>query len=73
MNINGDNKIEGRYRHFKGGVYEVICIAKHSETLEDTVIYRSVTEPQKIWARPLSMWEETVEHEGMTVKRFTKI
>lgn len=71
--MNEEKKIEGRYRHFKGSIYEVICVAKHSETLEDMVIYRSVTEPQKVWARPLSMWNETVEHEGMTVKRFTKI
>ena len=71
--MNEEKKIEGRYRHFKGSIYEVICVAKHSETLEDMVIYRSVTEPQKVWARPLSMWNETVEHEGLTVKRFTKI
>ena len=71
--MNEEKKIEGRYRHFKGGIYEVICVAKHSETLEDMVIYRSVTEPQKVWARPLSMWNETVEHEGVMVRRFTKI
>ena len=65
--------VRGRYRHFKGSIYEVICVAKHSETLEDMVIYRSVTEPQKVWARPLSMWNETVEHEGVTIRRFTKI
>lgn len=71
--MDEEKKTEGRYRHFKGSIYEVICVAKHSETLEDMVIYRSVTEPQKVWARPMSMWNETVEHEGMTVKRFTKI
>ena len=63
----------GKYRHFKGGLYEIVCIAKNSETLEDTVIYRSLTEPEKIWARPLSMWDETVERGGITYKRFTKI
>ena len=63
----------GKYRHFKGGLYEIVCIAKNSETLEDTVIYRSLTEPEKIWARPLSMWDETVERDGITYKRFTKI
>ena len=71
--MNTENEIMGRYRHFKGGIYEVICVAKHSETLEDMVIYRSITEPQKVWARPLSMWNETVEHEGVTGRRFTKI
>jgi hypothetical protein len=63
----------GKYRHFKGGLYEIVCIAKNSETLEDTVIYRSLTEPDKIWARPLSMWDETVERDGILYKRFTKI
>ena len=63
----------GKYRHFKGGLYEVVCIAKNSETLEDTVIYRSITEPEKIWARPLSMWDERVERDGESVMRFTKI
>lgn len=63
----------GKYRHFKGGIYEIVCIAKNSETLEDTVIYRSLTEPDKIWARPLSMWDETVERDGILYKRFTKI
>ena len=63
----------GKYRHFKGGLYEIVCIAKNSETLEDTVIYRSLTEPEKIWARPLSMWDETVERGGITYKRFTKL
>ena len=63
----------GKYRHFKGGLYEIVCIAKNSETLEDTVIYRSLTEPAKIWARPLSMWDETVERDGITYKRFTKL
>ena len=63
----------GKYRHFKGGLYEIVCIAKNSETLEDTVIYRSLTEPDKIWARPLSMWDETVERDGVSYKRFTKL
>ena len=63
----------GKYRHFKGGLYEIVCIAKNSETLEDTVIYRSLTEPDKIWARPLSMWDEMVERDGVSYKRFTKI
>ena len=63
----------GKYRHFKGGEYEVVCIAKNSETLEDTVIYRSLTEPEKIWARPLSMWNERVTRDGKEFDRFTKM
>ena len=64
---------QGRYRHFKGGVYEVVCVARSSETLEELVIYRSVSEPEKIWARPLSMWSETVERDGKTFLRFEKL
>ena len=63
----------GKYRHFKGGEYEIVCIAKNSETLEDTVIYRSITEPEKVWARPLSMWNDTVVRDGISYTRFTKI
>lgn len=63
---------KGIYRHFKGGVYEVVDIALHSETLEEMVVYRSV-ENGKCWVRPASMWDETVEFEGKTVSRFTFI
>jgi len=64
---------KGKYRHFKGNIYELVCIAKNSETLEDTVVYRSLAEPEKIWVRPLSMWFETVEFNGKTLTRFTYI
>ena len=67
------NEPKGIYRHFKGGIYEVICVATNSENLEQMVVYRSVTEPEKIWVRPLSMWSETVEHEGKIICRFTPI
>ncbi len=63
----------GKYRHFKGNEYEVIGIAKNSETLEQTVIYRALYGEKELWARPLSMWEETVERDGKTFKRFTYI
>ncbi len=63
----------GRYKHFKGNVYEVIAIAKHSETLEDMVVYQSVSDMGKIWVRPLKMWEEKVEVNGKSVKRFEYI
>ncbi len=63
----------GRYRHFKGKEYEVLGLAKHSETLEEMVIYRALYGNHDIWVRPLSMWNETVERNGITVKRFTYI
>lgn len=64
---------KGKYRHFKGNVYEVVAIAKHSETLEDMVVYRSLKNENDVWVRPLSMWLEAVEHEGKIVTRFTYI
>lgn len=63
----------GRYRHFKGNEYEVLYIAKHSETLEEIVVYRALYGKRGIWVRPLSMWNETVEHNGAFVKRFEYI
>lgn len=62
----------GFYRHFKGGLYEVIGIAKHSETLEELVIYRSLQD-QSLWVRPLSMWNERIEKDGKIYVRFTYI
>lgn len=61
---------KGRYRHFKGNLYEVIGVAKHSETLEDMVIYRSMVDPEKLWVRPAAMWEETVSRDGYVGPRF---
>ena len=63
----------GNYRHFKGGLYRVEGIARHSETLEEMVVYRSLTDPEKLWVRPLSMWEESVTRDGVTCQRFTYI
>ena len=63
----------GKYRHFKGGMYEVIGIAKHSETLEEMVVYRALYGDGGIWVRPIAMWEETVDYNGQTVARFTYI
>ena len=48
----------------------MICVAKHSETLEDMVIYQDVSDPDKRWARPAYMWNETVEADGRSFKRF---
>ena len=63
----------GRYRHFKGREYEVIGVAKHSETLEEMVVYRQLYGEHGLWVRPASIWEETVERDGKTYKRFTYI
>ena len=63
----------GRYRHFKGREYGVIGVAKHSETLEEMVVYRQLYGEHGLWVRPASMWEETVERDGKTYKRFTYI
>ena len=68
------NKIRlGKYRHFKGGEYEVIALAKHSETQEEMVVYRALYGNGEMWVRPASMWNETVEKDGETFLRFTYI
>lgn len=64
---------EGRYRHFKGNEYEVLFVAKHSETLEDMVVYRALYGDGGVWVRPASMWNETVERDGKVYQRFTRI
>lgn len=60
----------GRYRHFKGGEYEVIGIARHSETQEPVVVYRPLYDDSGWWVRPLEMFRETVVHGGQRVPRF---
>lgn len=61
----------GRYRHFKGNEYEVLGTAKHSETLEEMVVYRALYGERGLWVRPAAMWNETVERDGKTCRRFT--
>ena len=63
----------GKYRHFKGNEYEVIGIAKHSETLAEMVVYRALYGDGEIWVRPAEMWNETVERDGQVFKRFEYI
>lgn len=63
----------GRYRHFKGNEYEVICIAKNSENLEPMVVYKALYGDGGYWVRPASMWNETVERDGKVYKRFEYI
>ncbi len=61
---------KGRYRHFKGNEYEVIGTAKHSETLEEYVVYKALYGEGGLWVRPASMWNETIERDGKIFRRF---
>ena len=63
----------GRYRHFKGNEYEVIGIARHSETEEPMVVYKALYGEGGIWCRPASMWNETVQRDGKTYRRFVPV
>lgn len=63
----------GRYRHFKGKEYEVLGVARHSETDEELVVYRALYGDFGLWVRPVSMWHEAVERDGKTFRRFTYI
>ena len=60
----------GRYRHYKGNVYEVVGVAKHSETEEEVVVYRALYGERGLWVRPLVMFLETVVVEGRPQPRF---
>ena len=60
----------GKYRHYKGNEYEVVGIAKHSETLEEMVVYRALYGDHEFWVRPLNNFVEEVEGEGKKIKRF---
>ncbi len=63
----------GKYRHFKGNEYEVLFIAKHSETGEEMVVYRALYGTGDVWVRPAAMWNETVTRDGKSVPRFQYI
>ena len=63
----------GKYQHFKGNYYQVLHIAQHSETEEFMVVYQPLYGNKGIWVRPLSMFDETIERDGMQLKRFTYI
>lgn len=60
----------GIYRHFKGHTYEVIGVARHSETEEELVVYRPLYGEGALWVRPLAMFTEIVERNGETIPRF---
>jgi hypothetical protein len=60
----------GRYRHYKGGEYRVVGLARHSETLEPLVVYQALYGEHGLWVRPAAMWIESVTHNGQPVPRF---
>lgn len=66
----------GLYKHYKGGLYNVIGVAKHSETLEEMVVYKSIHDPERkdkelsLWVRPIKMFNENVEIDGNIIPRF---
>ena len=63
----------GKYRHYKGKEYEVIGIAKHSENLEDLVVYRALYDEKQLWVRPLKMFKEKIMVDGVEKSRFEYI
>jgi cyclomaltodextrinase / maltogenic alpha-amylase / neopullulanase len=67
------NPKPGRYRHFKGQEYQVIDVATDSETLRKVVIYRALYGEGGLWVRPLEMFCETIERDGVSMPRFQPI
>ena len=65
--------IPGRYRHYKGHEYTVIGTARHSESLEELVVYRAEYGERGLWVRPAAMFAETVLVEGRPVPRFERV
>lgn len=61
---------EGVYRHYKGNLYQVIGVARHSETLEEVVVYRALYGEKGLWVRPLAMFKETIIRDGEELRRF---
>lgn len=64
--------LPGRYRHYKGGEYEVVGVVRHSETLEPLVLYRPLCNASGLWVRPYAMFFGTVEIEGRVLPRFAR-
>lgn len=67
-----ETPLPGKYRHYKGGNYQVIGTARHSETDEQLVVYRCLYDNDSLWVRPLAMFLETVLVEGREVPRFER-
>lgn len=65
--------LPGKYRHFKGKEYELLGVARHSETLESMVVYRALYGEHGLWVRPAAMWTEQISRDGYTGPRFTYI
>ena len=63
----------GRYRHYKGNLYEVLGTVRHSESLEPMTLYQALYGAQGLWVRPAAMFEETVVIDGVAQARFVKI
>jgi hypothetical protein len=61
---------QGTYRHYKGNLYEVLGVARHSETAEELVVYRALYGERGLWVRPLAMFQEAVVVDGREVPRF---
>ena len=63
----------GKYRHFKGNEYRVIGMARHSETMEEMVVYQALYGEGGLWVRPAAMWNEQVDRDGYCGPRFAYI
>jgi hypothetical protein len=63
----------GRYRHYKGGEYEVLGVARHSETMEAQVVYRPIYNDSGWWVRPFEMFTGTLEVDGVVRQRFEQV
>ncbi len=64
----------GLYKHYKGNIYEVVAVAKHSETLEEMVVYKATyqKDTENLWVRPLSIFIEKISINGEEILRFSK-
>jgi len=66
-------KVSGMYRHYNGGMYQIVCIAFNEATLEEVVVYESIENPELRWMRPVDIFLEDVQVGDNRVKRFTKV
>lgn len=71
--MNHNDVVCGRYRHFKGGEYEVLGMATHSETGQELVVYRALYGERKLWVRPRAMFCDMVTRDGDQVPRFERL
>ncbi len=68
-----DQSPRGKYRHYKGGLYEVLHIVRHSETMEAQVVYQQLDKPTGWWTRPYDMFFGDVTVDGVTRRRFARV